>query len=110
MFDVDPFDLADPLHSESGDLWVAHPLGDACLTEQMALADPLVGLSTYRFPAFVLVPESDVLVDTDGDGVADRTVWGTPVEYVESYTRSDGTIVRGHYRTVADGQAWNNLR
>ena len=29
--------------------------------------------------------------------------------WVNPYVRSDGTSVRGHYRTAPDGYCWNNL-
>lgn len=29
--------------------------------------------------------------------------------WVNPYVRSDGTSVRGHYRTSPDGYCWNNL-
>jgi len=29
--------------------------------------------------------------------------------YINPYFRSDGTYVRGHYRTTRDGYCWNNL-
>lgn len=74
----------------------------------MALPDPLSGMSGYGFEGFSLGPQHG-LIDTDGDGVPDHTCWGTPVIEVEPYVRADGTLVEGHFRTVPDGLAWNNL-
>lgn len=86
------------------------PPGQGCLHAQLAQPDPLVGLGSYGFPCFTHGQADGVLVDTDGDGVMDETLWGTPVTQVESYTREDGTRVEGHYRTHPDGEEWNNLR
>ena len=79
------------------------------LTELMSRPDPLLLADTFRFQSFTFAEHDDVLVDEDGDGIADRTAWGTPVEWIDGYTRADGTEVDGHYRTVADNQHWNNL-
>ena len=76
---------------------------------QLALPEPLSGLNGYRFECFTLPSEPGLLVDVSGDGIPDVTAWGTPVHEVHSYTRADGTQVRGHFRTVPDGLDWNNL-
>ena len=76
---------------------------------QLGLSDPLSGLGNYRFEIFTLPHDPSLLMDVNGDGIPDQTVWGTPVEPVHGYMRSDGTWVEGHFRTVADGHTWNNL-
>jgi len=85
------------------------PPGSDLHAHHLSLADPLTGMQTYGFEGFTLHPDHG-LVDTDGDGVFDRTCWGTDVIQVDPYVRADGTVVEGHYRTVPDGARWNNLR
>ena len=117
---VDPgFGQADGSHLVAlhtpGDehLVIAGLVGDpgvhSSFSEQMGMADPLVHLDGYRFECFTLPPDPGVLVDLDGDGFPDHTAWGTPVTEVHSYTRSDGTVVTGHFRTHPDATVWNNL-
>ena len=80
-----------------------------CFHEYMAQPDPLTNLSSFTFPAMTFPGHEGLVVDLNHDGIADQTAWGTPVEYIDSYVRADGTVVQGHYRTVADGFAGNNL-
>ena len=93
----------------SGHDVIADPGAHLGLDDRLALPDPLQHLAAYQFPAFTFAHHGGVLIDTDGDGVADHTAWGTPVELIEPYVRSDGTLVREHYRTIADGLRYNNL-
>ncbi|MDP2313980.1 MAG: hypothetical protein Q8P41_13820 [Pseudomonadota bacterium] len=88
---------------------VAEPGAPDGLLERLGWHDPLAHLDTFRFPAFTLPHTTAGLVDTDGDGIPDMTPWGTRVLPVEPYVRGDGTVVEGHFRTVPDGVAWNNL-
>lgn len=83
--------------------------GDRCLEDFMLQSDPLRNTHQFRFEMFHYRPESPHLIDTNGDGIADVTCWGTPVEFIEAYHRQDGTHVRAHYRTVADDCVYNNL-
>lgn len=99
-------------HHQPGHAWgdvVAEPGGHLALHDRLCLADPLVDMRDFAFPAFTLPHDATVLVDTDGDGVPDHTAWGTPVGKVDTYIRADGTVVSGHYRTFPDGARWNNL-
>ncbi len=75
----------------------------------MSQPDPLLMAHMFRFTCFAFEAGGEHLVDLDGDGLPDHTCWGTPVKPVSDYIRADGTHVSGHYRTVPDGQAWNNL-
>ena len=84
------------------------PPGSELHTHHMSLVDPLTNMNSYGFEGFAMGHQHG-LIDTDGDGVFDQTCWGTPVTKVESYIRSDGTPVEGHYRTTPDGHTWNNL-
>lgn len=113
---LEPASRADPpafsvacFHHDASSALVLPPGADA-LEHQLACADPLMHLDAYGFPCFVFRSTDGCLVDLDGDGVFDCTSWGTPVERVEGYVRADGTEVRDHYRTVADGRSSNNLR
>ena len=83
--------------------------GDRCLEDFMLQSDPLRNTHQFRFEMFHYHPDSPHLIDTNGDGIADVTCWGTPVEFIEGYLRQDGTHVRAHYRTVADSSLSNNL-
>ena len=91
------------------DAVVLMPGEPSCLEHQLSLHDPLSGLCGYRFEPFLLPSNCDLLVDLDGDGVPDVTLWGTPVHPVQPYLRSDGTWVDGYYRTNPDGETWNNI-
>lgn len=133
LFD-DFIDLIDgPNGADVDDVWTAAPAADLALVHVdapgevlyadivmspgdvdylelcMAHPDPLSMAHTFRFECFDLAGDGGHLVDLNGDGVPDHTCWGTPVERVAGYVRADGTEVADYYRTVADGQAWNNL-
>ena len=84
------------------------PPGSTLHAHHMSLVDPLTNMSSYGFEAFSMHHDHG-LIDTNGDGVFDRTCWGTPVIEIEPYVRADGTLVEGHYRTTPDGHTWNNL-
>jgi hypothetical protein len=72
-------------------------------------SQPLANMEQIRFTGIQFYPNDQFLVDIDGDGIADQTIWGTPVIYVEGYHRTDGTWVEAHYRTVPDGIHANNI-
>ena len=71
--------------------------------------DPLMNMGSYRFPGVTFPSDQGLLIDFNNDGIADQTAWGTRVTHVDSYMRSDGTWVQGHYRTTPDGFTGNNL-
>jgi hypothetical protein len=96
-------------HHSGLDGVVAEPGYESPLIERYSLSDPLFGLHDFSFPAFTFPRLHTILVDTNGDGLPDHTAWGVPVIPVSAYVRADGTVVSGHYRTMPDGVAWNNL-
>ena len=79
------------------------------LHDFMNQPDPLTNMSSYSFPGVTYPSDADLLVDSNHDGIPDHTKWGTKVIHVEPYMRSDGTWVRGHFRTTPDGFVGNNL-
>ncbi len=91
------------------DVHVLQPGDPHSLVICLGHPDPILLASSYRFEPFLMDAGDPLLVDLNGDGIPDHTRWGTPVERVDGYMRADGTEVRGHYRTVADGVSWNNL-
>lgn len=84
--------------------------GGGALDHHLACPDPLTHLGDFGFPCYTHRHDGGALVDLDGDGVMDATAWGTPVIRVEDYVRGDGTVVHGHYRSVANGTGLDNLR
>ena len=37
------------------------------------------------------------------------SVFAGSIYWVDSYQRTDGTVVSGHYKTTPDAYKWNNL-
>lgn len=102
------YDLDGHDHAVAYNHLALDPGAGGCLHDFLSQPDALTNTQTYQFEAFTF-PQQGNLVDINADGIADQTIWGTPVIEVEAYQRADGTWVRGHYRTVPDGCISNNL-